>query len=67
MDLIASDIFVKAIFMLYILPIYIVHKGKKCDRTSQVKNMPAPTYNTRTVPNLFRTHFNMHIAGAEVR
>jgi hypothetical protein len=57
--------------MYYILPIYVVHKmvcpninqGEKCDRTSQVKNMPARTYNARTVPNPFRTH----IARAEVQ
>ena len=39
----------------------------KCDRTSQVKNRPARTYNARTVPNPFRTHFRTHIARAEVR
>ena len=62
-------------FMYYILPIYVVHKmvcprinqGKKCDRTSQVENMPARTYRARTVPNSFRTHFRKHIARAEVR
>ena len=58
-------------FMYYVNMQYVVHKmvnqGEKCDRTSQLENMPARTYNARTVPNPFRTHFRTHIARAEVR